>query len=78
MLLKTPATVTLSCGSLSSTTSAPAGVAKLKVGPLTQDCTVSTTITRGKIIVNNTYQSKFKYTTAAPAIYNYNAYVVST
>ncbi|KAI0778002.1 glycoside hydrolase family 71 protein [Irpex lacteus] len=63
MLLKTPAT-------LSSTTSAPAGVAKLKVGPLTQDCTVSTTITRGKII--------FKYTTAAPAIYNYNAYVVST
>ncbi|KAI0084982.1 glycoside hydrolase family 71 protein [Irpex rosettiformis] len=78
ILLRTPATFTLSCGSLTTTSAAPAGLSKFKLGPLIQSCTVSSKITRGRTVVNNTYQSKFKFTTANPSVYNYNAYVAST
>ncbi|KAI0682732.1 glycosyl hydrolase family 71-domain-containing protein [Cytidiella melzeri] len=77
-LLKSPATFTLACGSQTTTASAPAGLSKFKLGPLTKSCTVSSSIQRGKVVTTNAYKNGFKFTTARPTTYNFNAYVASS
>jgi glucan endo-1,3-alpha-glucosidase len=78
VLLNAPAKFTLACGMQTMTASVPAGVSKFKLGPLARSCTVSSMIRRGQTTMINTYMNQFKFTTARPSTYNFNAYVATS
>ncbi|KAI0339342.1 hypothetical protein BDW22DRAFT_1361896 [Trametopsis cervina] len=78
ILLTSPAQFSLNCGNQTSTTSAPAGLSKYKLGPLMEDCTASTLIARGTEITQNTYGNNLRFRTARPKTYNFNVFVASS
>lgn len=73
--LTAPANVTLTCGPSTSTTRVPAGTTKLKL-PLTANCAVSSTITRGA--KNTTFAPSGMVFSTTPATYNFNAFVAAS
>lgn len=74
-MLPTAADVTLTCGTATMLASAPAGLSKYKL-PLLEDCSVSSTITRGA--TTTTFSpTGFTFSTT-PTAYNFNAFVAAS
>jgi glucan endo-1,3-alpha-glucosidase len=77
VLLQAPATVTLSCGTSPTLSSALAqGVSKLKL-PLIEDCQVQATIVRDDELVLELRPDGFEFSTHPPS-YNFNAFVAAS
>ncbi|KAH9945573.1 glycoside hydrolase family 71 protein [Amylocystis lapponica] len=76
VLLTAPANVTLTCGTTTQKTSAPAGLTKLKL-PLTKNCSVQATVVRGSTTSVNFVPAGFTFSTSPPS-YNFNAFVAAS
>ncbi|KAI0746462.1 glycoside hydrolase family 71 protein [Daedaleopsis nitida] len=75
-LLPAPANVTLSCGSSSQTTRAPAGLTKLKL-PLSASCAVKAVVARNATSAVSFAPTGFNFSTR-PTAYNFNAFVAAS
>ncbi|GBE78542.1 Glucan endo-1,3-alpha-glucosidase agn1 [Sparassis crispa] len=75
-LLMSPANVTLSCGSTTNKTLAPAGLTKFKL-PLSTNCSVTAVVVRGTNTTVNFAPPSFKFNTKPPS-YNFNAFVAAS
>ena len=75
-LLKSPGTVTIACGSGTTTVNAKAGITKLQL-PLSTDCQVSATVVRNGATALSFTPQGFNFSTHPPT-YNFNAFVAAS